>query len=323
MTADARTAPARLGAARRERRRRGRAVHGWVVIDKPAAMTSTRVVALVRRRLDAAKAGHGGTLDPLATGVLPIALGEATKTVGYVVDSTKGYRFTLRWGEGRDTDDADGAVVETSPVRPTRAAIEAALPAFTGDIMQVPPDYSAVKVGGRRAYELARNDRSVALAARPVRIDRLALVTCADDQTASFEMDCGKGGYVRALARDLAHALGSCAHVVALCRTRVGPFALADAISLAELDRLADSGAAAQWLLPVARGLAGLPALSVNAEQAARLKRGQPIYLVRPPHDAHGAPLAQGTVWATFADRPVAVAEFGGGELHPVRVFNF
>jgi tRNA pseudouridine55 synthase len=320
MTAEAVPAQA---TGRRRARRRGRALHGWLVIDKPSGVTSTRVVGLVRRKLDAAKAGHGGTLDPLATGVLPIALGEATKTVGYVVEGLKRYRFTVRWGEGRDTDDADGAVIETSPRRPSAAEIRAALPGFVGEIMQVPPAYSAVKVAGRRAYDLARRDEPVALEARPVRIDRLELVEVPDADSACFEMACGKGGYVRALVRDLAHALGTCGHVAALCRTRVGPFGLEDAISLAELERLDDSGAAAEWLLPVARGLAGLPALPVNADQASRLKRGQPIFLVRPPVSVEGVPLSSGTVWAVFADRPVAVGELGAGELRPVRVFNF
>ncbi|MDP6951562.1 MAG: tRNA pseudouridine(55) synthase TruB, partial [Alphaproteobacteria bacterium] len=239
---------------KRGRRRKGRAVHGWLVLDKPAGVTSTAAVGRARRLLDAAKVGHGGTLDPLATGVLPLAFGEATKTMPYLVDSHKGYRFTARWGIGRATDDAEGEVTETSDARPTRRAIEAALGEFMGDIEQIPPKFSAIKVAGQRAYDLARDDRDVELEARTVRIDRLALLEIDDADHATFEMDCGKGAYVRALVRDLAHALGTCGHVTALCRTRVGPFALDDAISLAELEALDDSGAAEQSLLPVARG---------------------------------------------------------------------
>lgn len=305
------------------RRRKGRPVHGWLVIDKPAGLTSAAVVGRARRALDAAKAGHGGTLDPLATGVLPLAFGEATKTVPYLVDSIKSYRFTVRWGEGRDTDDAEGEVIETSAVRPGAAAIEAALAAFTGEIEQVPPTFSAIKVAGRRAYDLARNAQPVALASRIVRIDRLVLVEVGDAEHATFEIDCGKGTYVRALVRDLAHALGSCGHVSTLCRTRVGPFALADSISLAELEALDNSVAAERTLLPVARGLDGIAAMPVNADQAQRLKAGRTVPLVRPPTDIAGAPLADGTVWAALGDRPVAIVELRNGDLRPLRVFNF
>lgn len=298
-------------------------MHGWLVIDKPCGLTSTRVVGTARRLLGAAKAGHGGTLDPLARGVLPIAFGEATKTVPFIMDSLKCYRFTVRWGEARSTDDADGEVVATSAVRPRAERIAAALPAFVGEIMQVPPDYSAVKVDGRRAYELARRAEALTLEARPVRIERLELVEAADADHAVLEMECGKGAYVRALVRDLARALGTCGHVAGLCRTRVGPFSLADAISLAELEALDDSGRAAERLLPVACGLAGVAALAVNADQAARLRQGRALPLVRPAVAADGARVADGTVWASFADRPVALAELRGGELRPVRVFNY
>jgi tRNA pseudouridine55 synthase len=319
MTADPVAAVAR---GRPRRRRKGRAVHGWLVIDKPAGLTSTGVVGTARHLLGAAKAGHGGTLDPLARGVLPIAFGEATKTVPFVMDSLKCYRFTVRWGEARGTDDADGEVVATSAVRPRAEQIAAALPAFVGDIMQVPPDYSAVKVEGRRAYELARRAEPLTLEARPVHIERLELVEAADADHAVLEMECGKGAYVRALVRDLARALGTCGHVAALCRTRVGPFSLADAISLAELEALDDSGRP-QRLLPVARGLVGVAALAVNADQALRLRQGRALPLVRPPVGVDGVPVTDGTVWASFADRPVALAELRGGELRPVRVFNY
>lgn len=307
---------------RSNRRRKGRPVHGWMVIDKPRGVTSTQTVGKVRRALNAAKAGHGGTLDPLATGVLPIACGEATKTVPYVMDGAKSYTFSVRWGEGRSTDDAEGPVIETSDVRPSNQAIEAALPGFIGEIMQIPPAFSAIKVDGQRAYDLARKDKVVVLDARPVRIDHLALVDQPDPDTARFEMTCGKGGYVRALVRDLAHTLGTCGHVTALCRTMAGPFGLDDAISLAEIEALDDSGAALSHLQPVMRGLAGVPALAVNADQADRLKRGQAIHLVRPPVDPDGAPISDGTLWTRFVDRPIALAELHRGEVRPVRVFN-
>lgn len=302
--------------------RRGRPVHGWLVLNKPAGMTSTRAVSRVRGLFGAAKAGHAGTLDPLATGVLPIAFGEATKTVPHVVDGVKGYTFTARWGEGRSTDDADGTVTETSDARPDAAAIEARLADFTGDVMQVPPAFSAVKLDGRRAYDLARGCETVALAPRPVRIDSLRLLACLDVDRAEFSMRCGKGGYVRSTVRDLAHALGTCGHVSALKRVRVGPFAIDEAISLADLEALDDS-ARADRLLPVAGGLACLPALRVNADQAGRLKQGRAVPLVRPPVTPDGAPIEDGALWTRFADRPVALAELRHGEVRPVRVFNF
>ena len=304
------------------RGRRGRPVHGWLIVDKASGATSTRAVAWARRLFEAAKAGHAGTLDPLASGVLPVALGEATKTVPHVVAGAKTYAFTVRWGEGRSTDDADGEVVETSGVRADAAAIEAALPAFTGEVMQTPPAFSAVKVDGRRAYDVARECGTVALAARPVRIDELRLVRVADADHAEFSMRCGKGGYVRSTVRDLAHALGTCGHVAALRRERVGPFDLDTAISLADLEALGDSGRAAR-LLPVADGLAGLPALAVDAGQADRLKRGQKVPLVRAPVASDGAPIGDGALWTRFAGRPVALAELRFGEVRPVRVFNF
>ena len=305
------------------RRRKGHAVHGWLILDKPSGVTSTAAVGRARRLLDAAKAGHGGTLDPLATGVLPLAFGEATKTTPYLMDSRKSYRFGVRWGVGRATDDVEGEVTETSDVRPTKGEIEAALDDFLGDIAQVPPKFSAVKVDGKRAYDLARGGRAVKLAPRTVRIERLALLSIEDEDHATFEMDCGKGTYVRALVRDLAHALGICGHVTALCRTRVGSFTLNDAISLAELEALDDSGAAQQSLLPVARGLVGIPGMPVNADQALRLKVGQAVPLVRPAIGLDGSDLAEGTLWTCLMDRPVALVELGAGVLKPLRVFNF
>ena len=247
------------------RRRRGRPLDGWLIIDKPAGLTSTDVVNKVRRAFDAQKAGHGGTLDPLATGVLPIAFGAATKTVPYVMDGTKLYRFTLRFGEQRDTDDADGQVVATTDVRPDDDSIRAALPRFRGDIMQVPPDFSAVKIAGERAYDMAREGRAPVLEPRPARVDRFDLVGRPDADTAEFEVASGKGVYMRSLARDLAQACGTLGHVAALRRLRVGPFAIADAIPL---DKLLQSGdtppASPNLLLPVVTALADIPALALT-----------------------------------------------------------
>lgn len=309
-------------AARAPGRRRGRQLHGWLVLDKDPGMTSMRAVSYVRKLFRAAKAGHAGTLDPLATGVLPIALGEATKTMPFVVDGTKDYAFTARWGEARSTDDADGEVVETSPERPDAEAIRARLPDFVGEVMQAPPAFSAVKVDGRRAYALARENDPVAPDARPVRIDSLRLLACPDPDRAEFSMRCGKGGYVRSTVRDLARALGTCGHVAALRRTRVGPFDADDAISLADLGALDDSEREAR-LSPVERGLASVPVMAVNADQAGRLKRGRAVPLVRAPVAPDGGAVPEGLLWAQFAGRPVALAELRFGELRPVRVFNF
>jgi len=263
------------------RRKQGRPLNGWLIVDKPPGMTSTDVVNRVRRGFDAQKAGHGGTLDPLATGVLPVAFGNATKTVPYVMDGTKLYRFTLRLGDARDTDDADGKTVATSPARPTNEQIEAALPAFIGDIMQIPPVYSAIKVDGERAYDMARDGRPPDLPPRPARVDRFALVERTDDDTAVFEVQSGKGVYMRSLARDLAQACGTLGHVAALRRLRVGPFTEAQAISLDKCVREADKLAASpDLLLPVLTALADIPALALTEAEAFGLSQGQPINLV-------------------------------------------
>ena len=305
------------------RRASGRPINGWLAIDKAEGMTSTHVVAAVKRLTDARKAGHGGTLDPLATGVLPIALGEATKTVPYVMDAAKSYRFRLRFGEQRDTDDATGAVVATSDLRPSDAAIAAALGAFRGPIRQVPPRYAAVKVQGERAYDLARRGETVELAAREVRIDSLDLVAREDADHAAFEMRCGKGAYVRAVARDLGLALGCLAHVAALRRTEVGPFAAAEAISLDSLAGLVADDALPQALVPVATALAGIPALAVTEPQAHRLRAGQAVRVAPallgwdPPEAAAAA-----TVRAMRAGELIALARLEGAELSPVRVFS-
>ena len=263
------------------RKPRGRPLDGWLIVDKPPGLTSTDVVNRVRRGFDAQKAGHGGTLDPLATGVLPVAFGAATKTVPYVMDGTKLYRFTLAFGEARDTDDADGQVTATSADRPTDAEIEAALPRFRGDIMQVPPVFSAVKIEGERAYDMAREGRAPVLEPRPARVDRFALIERTDADSAVFEVQSGKGVYMRSLARDLALACGTLGHVAALRRLRVGPFTEAQAIAL---DKVAGPDhtppASPDLLLPVATALADIPALALTDAEASGLKHGQAISLV-------------------------------------------
>lgn len=302
------------------RRKQGKAVSGWLILDKPAGMTSTQAVGAVRRLFDARKAGHAGTLDPLATGILPIALGEATKTVPYAVEGEKGYRFTVRWGIETDTDDAEGRAVSASDSRPGAGAIEALLPQFTGEILQRPPAYSAIKIDGERAYDLARAGEAVELESRPVRIDMLKLVegSCAD--TAVFEARCGKGTYVRALARDMGRTLGCFGHVVALRRTRVASFLEADAVSMEALRVAAEDGeeAALRLLLPVEAALSELAVLNVGQNDAARLLRGQAV-LIR----GRDAPTATGPTYATCKGHLIAVGRIERGELHPLRVFNF
>ncbi len=302
------------------RRKKGKPVHGWVVLDKPAGMTSTQAVSAVKRLYDAQKAGHAGTLDPLATGILPIALGEATKTVPFAVDGEKAYRFTVRFGAETDTDDAEGTVVRTSDALPARAAIEALLPRFTGEISQVPPQFSAVKVDGNRAYDLARSGEAVVLEPRAVLIEDLRLVETPDAATAVFEARCGKGTYVRALARDMGRALSCFAHVIALRRTRVGPFEEAGAVGLEALRSAAQAGGDAllAHLLPVEAPLEALPGLSVGTNDAASLARGQAV-LVR----GRDAPIMAGAAWAHFKGRILALGELEKGAFRPTRVFNF
>jgi len=288
-------------------------VHGWLILDKPQGVTSTAAVAEVRRLLDAAKAGHAGTLDPLATGVLPIALGEATKVVAMVMDQAKRYRFTVRWGEQRDTDDAEGTVLTRSSRRPSPAEIAAALPGFLGRIDQVPPAFSAIKVAGERAYDLARDGRPPELTARQVQIDEFELLEVPDSDHASFALKCGKGAYVRSLARDLGRQLGCLGHVSALRRTAVGPFGEGDAIPLDKARELRHKEALEEVLLPVQIALVDIPALAVTGPEAHRLKCGQAI---RVPNNV------EGTVYATAEGRPVALARAEDGEVRPVRVFN-
>ena len=305
------------------RRRKGRAVHGWVVVDKPSGPTSTRAVGIVRRVFDARKVGHGGTLDPMASGLLPIALGEATKTVSFVMDGEKTYRFTARWGQATETDDTEGAVIAESEHRPEEADITAILPRFTGELEQVPPVFSAIKVGGRRAYDLARAGADFELEARPVTISHLELIEQPDRDHATFEARCGKGAYMRALARDLGAALGTCAHIVALRRTQVGPFAMADAISLESLESLGHSAAAFEHLLPVRAALDDIPVLSLTEFEANRLRCGQAVSLLARANRERIQDLTKGAiVCAMSADTPVALARYEGGEIRPVRVLN-
>ncbi|MCH7941994.1 MAG: tRNA pseudouridine(55) synthase TruB [Proteobacteria bacterium] len=295
------------------RKRGGRSINGWLNLDKPAGLTSARAVARVLAATDAVKAGHGGTLDPMATGILPIALGEATKTTAYAMDGVKTYRFTVAWGEARDTDDAEGAVIGTSDHRPGEAEIRAALGDFTGDIDQTPPTYAAIKVDGQRAYKLARLGKPAVMTPRRVRIDRLDLISLVDDDHAMLEMDCGKGVYVRSLARDLAIRLGTLGHVSQLRRTAVGAFLEVDAISLDKLEDLGHSAALFEHVRPVETALDDIPALAVTDQQAARLKCGQAVHvLCNEP----------GMVRVTADGRLVALAEVDDGMAKPVRVFN-
>ena len=303
------------------RRRKGDAVSGWICLDKPLGVTSTQAVGRVRRAFNAQKAGHAGTLDPLATGILPIALGEATKTVAFLVEADKTYRFTVRWGEETATFDAEGPVTATSDVRPSASAIEAALGAFIGEIEQVPPAYSAIKVGGERAYDLARDGVEVELAARKVTIHDARLVATPDADHAVFEIECGKGTYVRALVRDLAVQLGGHAHVSQLRRMRVGPFAEASAITLERLEELCDRGAPLEALLPVETALDDIPELAVTAEDAFRLTQGRSIVLLPRQVETLRAQRTR-TVSARHGGKIVALCEMRLGRLNPTRVFH-
>ena len=311
------------------RRIKGQRVHGWMVIDKPAGITSTQVVGIVKRVFDAQKAGHAGTLDPMATGILAVALGEATKTVPYAMDAEKTYRFTACWGEARDSDDAEGAVTATSSKRPTREEIERVLPRFVGHLEQVPPAYSAIKVHGERAYDLAREGEAIVLEPRTVQVFSARLLGVPDDDHAEFEIRCGKGTYVRAWVRDLAQSLGTLGHVSALRRTRIGAFCERDAIALETLKGFMHIPAAFEHLRPISTALDGIPALAVTGPDAVRLRSGNPI-LIRANQFAkitegqsEGSDLQGLTVFlSTVEGEPVALAEFAQGELRPFRVFN-
>ena len=288
-------------------------VDGWLILDKPQGITSTQAVSRVKRLFNAKKAGHAGTLDPLATGILPIGFGEATKTVPFVQDGKKAYLFTVSWGVETDSDDAEGSVVKTSEMRPERAAIQAIMDRFIGTIMQVPPSYSAIKVNGERAYDIARDGEKVELAAREITIDSLELMEFGPDH-AVFEARCGKGTYVRAIARDMGRALGCLGHVTALRRTRVGPFEISDAVPLEALE--AEGANPADFLLTVEAGLTELPCVVVDRNGAARLRRGQSLIL-----RGRDAPF-DGIAYAACGGVPIAFGQVEGGELNPSRVFN-
>ena len=297
------------------RMKKGRAVSGWLVVDKPAGISSTTVVNKVKWAFSAQKAGHAGTLDPAATGVLAIALGEATKTVPYVTDALKSYRFMAALGAATTTDDAEGEVIARSDLRPTDAAIEAALAAFRGDIQQVPPQFSAIKVDGERAYDLAREGEVMNLAARPLYVERLVLLTRPDADHVELRMVCGKGGYVRSIARDLGAALGCLGHVAWLRREWSGPFHADQGVTLDQIDAEAKSEALDARLLPLEVGLVDLPEFPATPEGAARLRNGNPgMVLASAEWGTEG--------WASFAGQAVAVGIYRSGELHPSRVFN-
>jgi tRNA pseudouridine55 synthase len=293
-------------------------VNGWIVLDKQPNITSTQAVAAVRRIFKAKKAGHAGTLDPLASGILPIALGEATKTVPYVQDGRKVYRFSVRFGIETDTDDAEGKATATSDKRPSRDQIVALLPAFTGTIMQTPPQFSALKVDGERAYDLARSGEKVELAAREIEIGSFLLIAALDADHAEFEVECSKGTYVRSLARDIGRKLGCLGHVSALRRTVVGEFTENDTVDLVKLEQAsADQAALYALLKPVAAGLESLPSVSVSPSDAQRLAQGQSVFL-----RGRDAPIFEGEVAVSVSGALVALAEMEAGALHPRRIFN-
>ncbi len=302
------------------KRRRGNVVNGWLILDKPIGMSSTQAVGAVRRAYNAQKAGHAGTLDPLASGILPIALGEATKTVPFAVDGEKVYRFAVRWGAETTTDDAEGPVSAMSHQRPSREAIEALLPSFTGQILQVPPQFSAIKVDGARAYDLARDGEVVDLEARPVTIDRLSIEAMPDADTTMFVAECGRGTYVRSIARDMGRILGCYGHVVDLRRTRVAGFDESVAVSLSDLRAdadLEDASAVMAHLLPIEAALDGIIGLPVSSDDAARLHRGQSV-LIR----GRDAPIMAGEAYAICKGHLIALGAIEKGEFHPNRVFN-
>ena len=298
------------------RARKGRDISGWLVVDKPAGLTSTAVVNKVRWAFDAKKAGHAGTLDPDATGVLAVALGEATKTVPYITDALKAYTFTVRLGQSTNTDDAEGEVINTSDARPDDDAIKAALGQFVGDIMQVPPKFSAVKIDGQRAYKLARDGEDVELAARPLWVEELLMVGRPDADHVTLEMTCGKGGYVRSIARDLGAILGCFGHVRELRRVWSGPFDAKDGLTLDQIDAIARTPELDTHLRPLEEGLQDLPEVSATPEGAARLRNGNPGMVI-------ASDIEYGEeVWASLDGKAVAVGRFKAGEVHPSRVFN-
>lgn len=298
------------------RKPKGRDISGWLVVDKPAGLTSTAVVNKVKWALEARKAGHAGTLDPEATGVLAIALGEATKTVPYITEALKAYRFTVRLGQATNTDDAEGEVIAESDARPTDDTIKDALGAFVGEIMQVPPRFSAVKIDGERAYKRARDGEAFEVAPRPLWVEELLLVDRPDANTVVLDMVCGKGGYVRSIARDLGQRLGCFGHVVTLRRLWSGPFDAEDGVSLETIEALARTGDLDTYIRPLEEGLSDLAMVTATPEGAARLRNGNPGMVIASEVD-YGE-----ECWAAFEGRAVAVGHYKAGELHPVRVFN-
>lgn len=308
------------------RSKKGQIVNGWINLDKPEGLGSTQAVGKVRRLFDAQKVGHGGTLDPLATGILPIALGEATKTIPYCQDHIKVYSFAGCWGEQRNTDDAEGEVIATSPVRPMEEQIRAILPRFTGEIEQVPPKFSAIKIDGERAYDLARDGEDIELAARTVYIEHIEIIEF-NAEAPRFRVVCGKGTYIRSLVRDMALALGTVGYIRDLRREAVGPLTQKTAISLEKLQELADSARLEEALLPVETVLADIPALALSTQEAARLKNGQALTFIARPDierlDKAGIDWKAGdTALAVLQGTPVALVDVEGPNIHPVRVLN-
>lgn len=296
-----------------------RDVHGWLVLDKPIGKTSTLIVSILKRIMRAKKVGHAGTLDPLASGVLPIAFGEATKTVSFVMDGRKIYRFKVCWGAEMDTDDSEGEIISTSGKRPARQTIQAALPSFVGTIEQTPPRFSALKINGKRAYDLARQGRKFSLRSRAIEIERLTLVEIPDADHAVFEAECGKGTYVRALARDLGRTFGCFGHVCELRRTKVGSFTEENSITLEMCEKLTQEKdeALIAALLPVESSLGNVPAFTISVPDAERLAQGQTILL-----RGRDAPIIEGIVWVSTQGSLVALAEVERGALHPRRIFH-
>ena len=305
------------------RKNRGNAVHGWLVLDKALNISSARVVSKAKKILNAVKVGHGGTLDPLATGLLPLAFGEATKTVSYMMAGKKTYNFTISWGLATDTDDAGGVVIKTSNIRPSKVQIEGILPQFIGHIQQVPPIYSAIKVDGKRAYVLAREEKKIKLEPRSIFIDEFKLIDIIDVNRASFVVTSGKGAYVRGLARDIAVSLGAVGHISELRRTHVGPFSEKDAISLDQLEKLGYVGAVADILRPVETALDDIPALELIEDEARRLRCGQAISALKVAKRTSIIGIDPGSMLCAMVDgKVVALAKLEGGEIRPVRVLN-
>ncbi|QFT34784.1 tRNA pseudouridine synthase B [Labrenzia sp. THAF82] len=312
-------------ARQKQVKRKKNAINGWLVLDKPYGITSNEALGKIKRIFSPQKVGHAGTLDPRASGLLPVAFGEATKTVPFVMDGRKVYRFEVTWGAETDTDDTEGEVIASSDVRPTEDAIAAVLSEFTGTIMQVPPKFSAIKVAGERAYDLAREGEAVALEARPIDVHRLDLVSCRDDNRAIFEAECGKGTYVRALARDLGRRLGTRGHVTELRRLLVGPFGEGDLIKFDEIleaaEDLQDSEdvqeLVAEFVLPVRDAMDELVEVSVSLDDAAKIRKGMAIIL-----RGRDAPLNTDVAFASLADVPVAIGTIEKGRFQPTRVFH-